>query len=79
VVQLAVREDESAIAEQPVIALPFDVKLTVPVGIGGPAGVTVAVNVADSPTVEGFMLEVTVVLDPSPVLTTCDTVPLLPA
>ena len=48
--------------EQPEMAAPFEVKLTVPVGAGDPDAVTVAVNVTDCPWVEGFWLEVTVVV-----------------
>jgi hypothetical protein len=54
VVHVAVREEERATAEQPVMVVPFEVKPTVPVGMGGPAGATVAVNVTGCPEVEGF-------------------------
>jgi hypothetical protein len=78
VVQVAVREAERVTAEHPEMAVPFDVKPTVPVGVGGPAGATVAVNVTDSPEVDGFALDVTVVVEVA-WLTTCVSVPLLPA
>jgi hypothetical protein len=54
VVHVAVCEEERATAEQPVMVVPFEVKPTVPVGMGGPAGATVAVNVTGCPEVEGF-------------------------
>ena len=57
---------------QPEIAVPFEVKLTVPVGCGGPEGPTVAVMVTDCPAVEGFGELVTVVVLPG--CTTCVTV-----
>ena len=47
---------------QPEMAVPFDVKPTVPVGIGGPAGPTVAVIVTCCPKVEGLGELVTVVV-----------------
>ena|SRR5271163_2803781 len=62
VVQAAVREAESGTAEQPAMAVPFAVKPTVPVGMGGPAGATVAVNVTGSPTVEGLAEDTSVVV-----------------
>ncbi len=53
---------------QPEIAVPLEVKLTVPVGMGGPAGPTVAVIVTDCPDIEGLGELVTdVVLGGSPV------------
>jgi hypothetical protein len=73
-VQTAVREEDSVIAEQPEIAVPFEVKPTVPVGVGGPAGDTVAVNTTDWPEVDGSRLEVTVVVEDA---TTCVSPPLL--
>ena len=77
VIQTAVSDEVSGSAVQPEIAVPFDVKLTVPVGAGGPAGATVAVKVTGSPKVEGFWLEVTVVVE-APGFTTCESEPLLP-
>jgi hypothetical protein len=71
-----VSEAERTTSVQPVMAIPSEVKPTVPVGAGGPAGAIVAVNVTDSPEVEGLRLEVTVVVV---VPTTCVRVPLLPA
>jgi len=70
-----------ATAVQSEIALPFVVKPTVPVGVGDPAGVTVAVNVTDSGEVEGFGLEVKVVVLTVAVLlfTIWVSAPLLPA
>ena len=62
VVHAAVRDEESVTAEQPLIVVPFEVNATVPVGVGGPAGDTVAVNVTDCPTVDGFIDDTTVVL-----------------
>ena len=44
------------------MAVPFDVKPTVPVGAGGPAGPTVAVIVTCCPKVEGLGELVTVVV-----------------
>ena len=73
VVQTAVSEEVSGTAVQPEIALPFEVKLTVPVGAGGPEGLTVAVMVTNSPNVEGLGELVTVVVV-LPGLTTCGTV-----
>jgi hypothetical protein len=74
------REEESTTAEHPDMLLAFDAKPIVPVGVGGPAGVTVAVNVTVWPWVEGFWLETTVVVEgiPLPGSTTCDRLPLLP-
>ena len=65
VVQVAVREEESGTAVQPVMVVPFAVKPTVPVGAGGPAGATVAVNVTGSPTVDGLAEELSVVVVPA--------------
>src|ERR1019366_262368 len=72
VIQTAV-SDDSGTAVQPEIAVPFEVKLTVPFAAGGPAGLTVAVMVTASPNMEGLGELVTdvVVL---PGLTTCGTV-----
>jgi hypothetical protein len=52
------------------------VNATPPVGTGGPAGPTVAVNVTDWP-VDGFLLETAVVVGAAQ-FTVCVTVPLLP-
>ena len=73
VVQTAVSEEVSGTAVQPEIAVAFEVKLTVPVGAGGPDGLTVAVMVTASPNVEGLGELVTVVVVLSG-LTTCGTV-----
>src|SRR5689334_4763497 len=54
VVQTAVRDEPNITALQPAIAVPLEVKLTVPVGNGGPAGPTVAVMVTNSPNVDGL-------------------------
>ena len=62
VVHTAVRDELSITAVQPEIATAFEVKLTVPVGVGGPAGPTVAVMVTNSPDVEGLGESVTVVV-----------------
>lgn len=75
VVQSAVREAVRATAEQPLMVVPLEVNATVPVGTGGPAGVTVAVNVTDSPAVEGFLLDTTDVVDAA-LLTVMELVPL---
>jgi hypothetical protein len=61
-VQTAVRDELNSTAVQPEIAVPLEVKLTVPVGVGGPAGPTVAVMVTSSPTVEGLGELVTAVV-----------------
>jgi hypothetical protein len=45
----------------PRVVVPF-LKVTEPVGVPVTAGVTVAVNVTDAPTVDGFKLDVTVVV-----------------
>ncbi len=58
------REEESGTAEQPAMVVPFAVKPTVPVGMGGPAGETVAVNVTGSPAVDGLAEELRVVVVP---------------
>ncbi len=71
VVQTAIDED-SGTAVQPAIAALLEVKLTVPVGVGGPDGLTVAVIVTASPNVEGLGELVTDVVLPSG-LTTCGT------
>src|ERR1700751_4996045 len=63
VVHAAVRAAVTATVVQPVMVVPFEVKATVPAGTGGPAGPTVAVNVTDWPTVDGFLFETTVVVE----------------
>ena len=63
VVHRAVRDAVRTTAEQPLIVVPLDVNVTVPVGTGEPAGATVAVNVTDWPCVEGFLLDTRVVVD----------------
>jgi hypothetical protein len=65
VVQAAVCDEVSVTAAHPVMVAPFEVKATVPVGAGGPAGVTVAVNVTEAPAVEGFKLEISAVAEAS--------------
>jgi len=65
VIQTAVSDEPSGTEVQPEIAVPFEVKLTSPVGIGGPAGPTVAVRVASSPTIEGLGELVTEVVGPA--------------
>ena len=62
VVHTAVRDELSGTAVQPEIAVPFDVKLTVPLGVGGPGGPTVAVMVTNSPNIDGLGELVTVVV-----------------
>ena len=52
--QTAVRDEPNSTAVQPEIAVPLEVKLTVPVGMGGPAGPTVAVVVTSCPDMEGL-------------------------
>lgn len=54
VVHCAVLEVLTATAPQPDIAEPLDLNSTVPVGVGGPAGETVAVKITDVPNVDGF-------------------------
>lgn len=56
------------------MVVPLEVNVTLPVGTGGPAGATVAVNVTDSPFVEGFLLDTTVVVDAA-LLTVMEVVP----
>ena len=70
---MAVSEELSRTAEQPEMTVPFDWKPTVPVGLGGPDGPTVAVIVTDCPKVEGLgeLVTVVVLFTRS---TTCDTV-----
>jgi hypothetical protein len=69
----------SVTAEQPDMVVPFAVKATVPVGTGGPAGVTVAVNVTAVPAVDGFRLDVSAVAEAAVAacVTTLDVLPLL--
>ncbi len=62
-VHAALRDEVTVTAEQPVMVVPFEVNATVPVGTAGPAGATAAVNVTDPPTVDGFLLETTVVAE----------------
>ncbi len=76
VVHAAVRPEVSATAEQPLIAVPFELNETVPVGVGGPVGVMVAVKVTDCPAVEGFKLDARVVAE-AVLFTTCDNAALL--
>jgi len=64
----------SGLAEQPLIVVPLEVNVTVPVGTGEPAGATVAVNVTDWPCVEGFLLDTRVVVDAA-LLTVMERVP----
>ena len=59
---VAVREEERVTAEHPVMVVPFAVKATVPVGLGDPEGLTVAVKVTVSPRVEGLAEEVRAVV-----------------
>jgi hypothetical protein len=54
------------------MVVPFEENATVPVSVGGPAGVTVAVKVTTTPAVEGFRLETSVVAEAAP--TACVTV-----
>ena len=76
VAHAAAREEVSGTAEQPLIAVPFELNATVPVGVGGPAGLIVAVKVTDSRKVNGFTLETSVVVE-AKLFTTCDSVALL--
>lgn len=62
-------------AEQPLIVVLFAVNATVPAGDTPP--LTVAVNVTDCPTVEGFTLEATAVVVFA-LVTVWDRLPLLP-
>ncbi len=75
VVHAALRDDSTATAEQPAMAVPFELNATVPVGVGGPAGVIVAVKVTDLPAVDGFRLDTSVVVEAA--LTFCDSVALV--
>ena len=54
VIHPAVSDEASGTSVQPGIAVPSEVKLTLPVGAGGPAGPTVAVMLTSSPTIEGL-------------------------
>ena len=45
VAQAAVRDEDTTTAEQPEMVVPLERKATVPVGVGGPTGVIVAVSV----------------------------------
>ena len=71
VAQAEVPEEVRAIAAQPGMVVPPEVKVTVPVGVGGPAGVIVAVRFTDVPRVEGFRLEARLVVEAA-WFTTCD-------
>ena len=71
VMHAAVLDVNTVTAEHPLMAVPFELNETVPVGVGGPAGVMVAVNVTDSPAVDGFKLDTRVVVDAA-LYTTCD-------
>ena len=71
VAQAAVPEEARAIATQPGMVVPLEVRVTVPVGVGGPAGIIVAVRVTDAPRVAGFKLEATAVVEVA-WFTTCD-------
>ena len=73
VVHTAVREPVTVTAAQPVMVVPFEVNATVPVAAGD-AGPIVAVKVTASPTVEGFLLEVRVVVEGA-LLTVTEVVP----
>lgn len=73
VAQVAVREVLTITLEHPEIVVPFALKATVPVGVGGPAGVIVAVNVTDSLGVDGFALDARVVVEAA-LFTVCDNV-----
>jgi len=75
VVHFAVRNAVRATAEQPVIVVPLEVNATVPVGTGGPAGPIVAVKVTAVPNVDGFLLEVSVVVEVA-LVTVTEVVPL---
>ena len=77
VTHCAIRDEESATAEQSLIALPLDAKLTVPVGCGELDGPTVAVKVTSRPEMDGLELEVSAVVDAA-ISTTWLSVPLLP-
>ena len=74
--QVAVRAEDTATAEHPLSVLPFAVNFTVPVGVGGPVGVTVMVNVTLSPVEDGFALDAKVDFD-GPLFTTWDKVALV--
>jgi hypothetical protein len=71
VVQAAIFEEVTAIAAQPETVVPPEVKVTVPVGVGGPAGEIVAVRVTDAPRVAGLRLEARLVVEAA-WFTTCD-------
>jgi hypothetical protein len=60
-------------APQPKIVVPLEVNATVPLGVGGPLGDTVAVKVTDCPNIDGFILDTTFVVEAVTLLsTTCD-------
>lgn len=75
-VHTAIREAVTATAEHPLMVVPFELKATVPVGVGGPEGVIVAVKVTDAPGFDGFTLDTIVVVEAA-LFTTCDKVALL--
>jgi hypothetical protein len=68
--------DDTATAEHPVMAVLPASNATVPVGVGGPAGLTVTVKITGWPAVDGFMLETMVVVDAA-LVTTSDSVVLV--
>jgi hypothetical protein len=79
VVHVAVCAEVTVAAEQPVMAAPFALNATVPVGASGPAGVIVAVKVTGWPPLDGFALD-TNVMGEAALLTSCDSVAdMLPA
>ncbi len=67
--------DDRASAEQKGIAVPSEVNVTVPVGVGGPAGVTVAVKSIYNPATDGFRLDVRAVVELA--FTSCDSAALV--
>ena len=71
VAQAAVPEELRATAMQPGMVVLPEVKVTVPVGVGGPAGAIVAVKVTVAPAAEGFGLDTSDVVETS-WFTTCD-------
>ena len=75
VVHAAVRNAVTVTAEQPVMVVPLEVNATVPVGTGGPAGPIVAAKVTAVPKVDGFLLEVSVVVEAA-LVTVTEVVPL---
>ncbi len=71
VTHTAVRKELSTTPPHPEMAVPFELNETVPVGVGGPEGVIVAVNVTDLPAVDGFKLDTRIVVEAA-LFTTCD-------